>query len=156
MRVYRIPSRDFLLVYGQYCHSTCLGLRRSCPWTVIEPGTSRIRNRCAYQSASTFATTKLHEQIIIKFKQKTSIIIDTFILPPTYSRNWEKFPMNVSFHLEQVQCKEGISVHQNNCVRFQVLTAASMMFRSVFWVILPCKMIVDRRFRGAYCLHHQG
>jgi hypothetical protein len=31
-------------------------------------------------------------------------------------------------------------------VRFQVLTAASMMFRAVFWVILPCKMIVDRRF----------
>jgi hypothetical protein len=29
-------------------------------------------------------------------------------------------------------------------------------FRVVFWVILPCKMIVDRRFRGAYCLHHQG
>jgi hypothetical protein len=29
-----------------------------------------------------------------------------------------------------------------------------MMFRAVFWVILPCKMIVDRRFRGAYCLHH--
>jgi hypothetical protein len=37
-------------------------------------------------------------------------------------------------------------------VRFQVLTAASVMFRVVFWVILPCKMIVDRRFRGAYCL----
>jgi hypothetical protein len=35
-------------------------------------------------------------------------------------------------------------------VRFQVLTAASMMFRFVFWVLLPCKMIVDRRFRGAY------
>jgi hypothetical protein len=32
-----------------------------------------------------------------------------------------------------------------------------MLFREVvFWVILPCKMIVDRRFRGAYCLHHQG
>jgi hypothetical protein len=28
------------------------------------------------------------------------------------------------------------------------------MFRVVFWDILPCKMIVDRRFRGAYCLHH--
>jgi hypothetical protein len=41
-------------------------------------------------------------------------------------------------------------------VRFQVLTAASTMFRVVFWDILPCKMIVDRRFRGAYCLHHQG
>jgi hypothetical protein len=31
-----------------------------------------------------------------------------------------------------------------------------MMFRAVFWVVLPCKIIVDRRFRGAYCLHHQG
>jgi hypothetical protein len=41
-------------------------------------------------------------------------------------------------------------------VRFQVLTAASMMFRAVFWVIMPCRMIVDRRFRGAYCLHRQG
>jgi hypothetical protein len=30
-------------------------------------------------------------------------------------------------------------------VRFQVLTAASMMFRVVFWDILPCKMIVDLR-----------
>jgi hypothetical protein len=29
------------------------------------------------------------------------------------------------------------------------------MFRVVFWDILLCKMIVDRRFRGAYCLHHQ-
>jgi hypothetical protein len=28
-----------------------------------------------------------------------------------------------------------------------------MMFRAVFWVIQPCKLIVDRRFRGAYCLH---
>jgi hypothetical protein len=41
-------------------------------------------------------------------------------------------------------------------MRFQVLTAASMMFRIVFWDILPCKVIVDRGFRGAYCLHHQG
>jgi hypothetical protein len=31
-----------------------------------------------------------------------------------------------------------------------------LMFRAIFWVILPCKMIDDRRFRGAYCLHHQG
>jgi hypothetical protein len=30
------------------------------------------------------------------------------------------------------------------------------MFRAVFWVVLPCKMIVDWRFRGTYCLHHQG
>jgi hypothetical protein len=35
-------------------------------------------------------------------------------------------------------------------VKFQVLTAASMMFRVVFWDILLCKIIVYRRFRGAY------
>jgi hypothetical protein len=26
------------------------------------------------------------------------------------------------------------------------------LFRVVFWVILPCKMFVDRRFRSAYCI----
>jgi hypothetical protein len=31
-----------------------------------------------------------------------------------------------------------------------------MMFRIVFWDVLRCKMIVDRRFGGTYCLHHQG
>jgi hypothetical protein len=37
-------------------------------------------------------------------------------------------------------------------VRFQVLTAASMKFRFVFWDVLPCKIIVDRRFRDMCCL----
>jgi hypothetical protein len=41
-------------------------------------------------------------------------------------------------------------------VRFQVLTAASMKFIFVFWDVLPCKIIVDRRFRGTCCLHHHG
>jgi hypothetical protein len=41
-------------------------------------------------------------------------------------------------------------------VRFQVLTAASMKFRFIFWDVLPCIIIVDRRFRGTCCLHHQG
>jgi hypothetical protein len=36
------------------------------------------------------------------------------------------------------------------------IMASPTPFRVVFWDILPCKMIVDRRFRGAYCLHHQG
>jgi hypothetical protein len=40
--------------------------------------------------------------------------------------------------------------------RFQVLTAASMKFRFVFWDVLPCKIIVDRRFRGTSWRHHQG
>jgi hypothetical protein len=29
-----------------------------------------------------------------------------------------------------------------------------MKFRIVFWDVLPCKIIVDRRFRGTCCLHH--
>jgi hypothetical protein len=41
-------------------------------------------------------------------------------------------------------------------VRFQVLTTESMKLRA-FWDIAPCSLVgVDRRFRGAYCLHHQG
>jgi hypothetical protein len=31
-----------------------------------------------------------------------------------------------------------------------------MKFRLVFWDVLPCKMTVDRCFRGVYCLHYQG
>jgi hypothetical protein len=34
--------------------------------------------------------------------------------------------------------------------------AASMMM-AVFWVVEPCSLIeVYRRFKGAFCLHHQG
>jgi hypothetical protein len=28
------------------------------------------------------------------------------------------------------------------------------MFRAVFWVVLPGKKFVERRVKGAYCLHH--
>jgi hypothetical protein len=35
-------------------------------------------------------------------------------------------------------------------------TSKLMMFRAVFWVVLPCKMIVDRRFRGTCCLPSSG
>jgi hypothetical protein len=41
-------------------------------------------------------------------------------------------------------------------VRFQVLTAASTKFRFVFWYVLLCKIIVDRRYRGTCCLSHHG
>jgi hypothetical protein len=38
-------------------------------------------------------------------------------------------------------------------MRFQVLTAKRMKM-TVFWVLAPCSLIeIDRRFRGAYCLH---
>jgi hypothetical protein len=41
-------------------------------------------------------------------------------------------------------------------VRFQVLMAAGMKV-TAFWDIAPCSLIeVERRFRGVYCLHHQG
>jgi hypothetical protein len=33
----------------------------------------------------------------------------------------------------------------------------SSMKMTVFWAIVPCCFVeVDWRFRGAYCLHHQG
>jgi hypothetical protein len=43
-------------------------------------------------------------------------------------------------------------------MRFQVLTAASMMFRVVFWVILPLKRRSTIILYGSisHCLHHQG
>jgi hypothetical protein len=48
------------------------------------------------------------------------------------------------------------NISKTNYVRFQILSAASMKFRIVFWDVLPCKIIVDRRFIGRCCLHHQG
>jgi hypothetical protein len=31
------------------------------------------------------------------------------------------------------------------------------MTMAVFWVVAPCSLVdVYRRFRGVYCLHHQG
>jgi hypothetical protein len=43
-----------------------------------------------------------------------------------------------------------------NYLRFQVLTAASMMFRAVFWVILPCKMIVDNHYNPEDSSEHEN
>jgi hypothetical protein len=57
---------------------------------------------------------------------------------------WEYQSLLLLFHLV-ILFRLGFCVKTRN-----------IMFRVVFWDILPCKMIVDRRFRGAYCLHHQG
>jgi hypothetical protein len=41
-------------------------------------------------------------------------------------------------------------------VRFQVPTVANMKMIIAFWDVSPCSLVeVDRRFIGAYCLHHQ-
>jgi hypothetical protein len=38
--------------------------------------------------------------------------------------------------------------------RFQILTATSMEM-AVFWDVAQCSLVdIDKRFRGAYCLHH--
>jgi hypothetical protein len=39
------------------------------------------------------------------------------------------------------------------CIASAARTCFTLMFRIVFWDVLPCKIIVDRRFRGANCLH---
>jgi hypothetical protein len=44
----------------------------------------------------------------------------------------------------------------NSEVWFELLTVLSMNM-AVFWVVAPCRLVwVYRRFRGLYCLHHQG
>jgi hypothetical protein len=44
----------------------------------------------------------------------------------------------------------------HNHVRFQVLTASSMK-TTVFLDVAPYSLVyIDRRFRSAYCFHHQG
>jgi hypothetical protein len=41
-------------------------------------------------------------------------------------------------------------------MRCQVLTAASIKVIA-FWDIAQCSLVeIDLRFRGGYCLHHQG
>jgi hypothetical protein len=55
-------------------------------------------------------------------------------------------------HMKHFCTKKGT----RNFVRYQVLVMASIKCR-VFWVMAPCSHDeVDRRFRGTYCLHHQG
>jgi hypothetical protein len=55
--------------------------------------------------------------------------------------------VTINNETRKAQSTVGLVSKYVRLVRFQVLTAASMMFRAVFWVVLPCKMIVDRRFR---------
>jgi hypothetical protein len=84
------------------------------------------------------------------FSNKLLAIFFRFVLDVLH--NSDNFFDCLNFELTTFYC----IVNNENDVIFQVLTAASMMFRIVFWDVLPCKIIVNRRFRGAYCLHHQG
>jgi hypothetical protein len=45
---------------------------------------------------------------------------------------------------------------KSQTLKVEVITAVSMKM-TVSWDVAPCSILeVDRRFRGAYCLHHQG
>jgi hypothetical protein len=46
--------------------------------------------------------------------------------------------------------------HMETYVTFQFLTAANINL-TASWAVGPCNIFeVERRFSGAYCLHHQG
>jgi hypothetical protein len=67
----------------------------------------------------------------------------TYLFTTTLIMTWFKpFHNNVT-QKTAINTKE----YKSRDVRFQVPTAASMKFRFVFWDVLPCKIIVDQRFR---------
>jgi hypothetical protein len=60
---------------------------------------------------------------------------------------------NFKMDLKVTGCKGMVYIH---LVRFEVFTASSMKI-GVFWYVAPDSVAdIDRRFREAYCLHHQG
>jgi hypothetical protein len=69
-------------------------------------------------------------------------ITSNLLLPPKISK------FNAS-HNRMVKTKERISF----CISF----VQNVLEMTVFWDIVPCNLVeTDRRFGGAYCLHHHG
>jgi hypothetical protein len=108
-----------------------------------EPGNSQIRARGVKHSTTTFGvnltkTVKLIPSLsrILEIQCSYSVMTDVPRRPvhKYFVRELWLFPFQL---------------------RFQVLTATNMEIRA-FWDISPCSLGVDRRFRGAYCLHRQG
>jgi hypothetical protein len=65
----------------------------------------------------------------------------------------ETYPVVV----KQTQGKSCDSEAKYTCVRVQVIMAVSMEMGRAFWDMAPCSLVrLDRRFRDAYCPHHQG
>jgi hypothetical protein len=68
------------------------------------------------------------------------------------------FPIKIVyvFFISSIHAAHSAHLIIRDCVRFQVLTAASMKM-AVFWVVAPCSLAeVYRRFRGACFLRLQG
>jgi hypothetical protein len=94
---------------------------------------------------------------IVKMKGKLKFVHTKYIVIFFLHFAKERWINKTGYFSKMDLIKHHVSIlNKVTLVRFQVLTAASMMFRIVLWDVLPCKMIVDRRLRGAYCLHHQG
>jgi hypothetical protein len=91
-------------------------------------------------------------------------ISDSYTKAPVHNSIWKLLrcvPTEESkkswIHLSEIATSECIisgwqssQINLSHLVRYQVLTAAGMMFRIVFWDILPCTMIVDHHFTRQY------
>jgi hypothetical protein len=84
-----------------------------------------------------------HSQLAVQSGNNSTVLISTSTTPPHQkptTRNANTKTITPTRHYD---------------ARFHVVTAASTM--TAFWDTVPCSLVeVDRRFRGAYCLHHQG
>jgi hypothetical protein len=71
-------------------------------------------------------------------------------------RNDQKPFIRSCFHVFLKVTRKPKTVYVRTAFLHILQTAIYFVFRVVFWHILPCKIIVDRRFWGASFLHHQG
>jgi hypothetical protein len=71
-----------------------------------------------------------------------------------------KFPRIIlfCFVLYTLNTRNSISVNFKVQIELKTLPQKRLFVKlGVFWDVAPCSQVdVDRRFRGAYCLHHQG
>jgi hypothetical protein len=47
-------------------------------------------------------------------------------------------------------------LQNSDSLYLDITCETSIMKVTAFWAIAPCSLVVDGRFKGAYCLHHQG
>jgi hypothetical protein len=72
--------------------------------------------------------------------------------PLTVNRSWEKELEGVETYCQRHEKMEGTHRQPYVLDGTDFIIIIIILFRVVFWDILPCKMIVDRCFRGAYII----
>jgi hypothetical protein len=67
-----------------------------------------------------------------------------------------KAVMLTELYLKSSRSKVSISCRRKE--KFEISCCRSGEYEmAVFWVVAPCSLVeVYQRFRGSYCLHHQG